>query len=71
MGGGELRRVSLDGFTELGKAGMDRAGVVCRIGVLGPKVFPAEATGKGGKISNQAEMIKAGFWGKGEKFWMQ
>ena len=33
---------------ELGEAGMDRAGVVCRIGVLGPKVFPAEAIGKGG-----------------------
>ena len=29
MGGGELRRVSLIGFTELGKARMDRVGVVC------------------------------------------
>ena len=38
--------------------------VVCRIGVLGPKVFPAEASGKGGNISNQAEMIITGFHGK-------
>ena len=68
MGGGELRWVSLAGFTELGEAGMDRAGVVCRIGVLGPKVFPAEAMGKGGNISNQVEMIKTGFQGKGEAF---
>jgi len=68
VGGGELRWVSLAGFTELGEAGMDRAGVVCRIGVLGPKVFPAEASGKGGNISNQAEMIKTGFRGKGETF---
>ena len=28
VGGGELRWVSLAGFTELGEAGMDRAGVV-------------------------------------------
>ena len=47
---------------------MDRAGVVCGIGVLGPKVFPAEVSGKGGNISNQAEMIKTGFQGKGETF---
>ena len=52
--GGKLRWVSLAGFTELGEAGMDRAGVVCRIGVLGPKVFPAEVSGKGGNISNQS-----------------
>ena len=31
VGGGELRRVSLAGFMELGKAGMDRAGIVCRV----------------------------------------
>ena len=30
---------------ELGEARMDRVGVVCRIGVLGSKVFPAEASG--------------------------
>ena len=29
VGGGELRWVSLAGFTELGEAGMDRAGVGC------------------------------------------
>ena len=57
---------SLAGFTELGEAGMDRAGVVCRIGVLGPKVLSAEAMGKGGNISNQAEMIKAGFREEGD-----
>ena len=28
---------------------------------MGPKVFPAEASGKGGNISNQAKMIKTGF----------
>ena len=27
-----------------------------------------EATDKGGNISNEAEMIKVGFWGKGETF---
>ena len=48
VGGGELRWVSLPGFRELGEAGMDRAGVVCRIGALGPKVSPA--SGKGGNI---------------------
>ena len=64
MGGGELRRVSLAEYTELGKAGMDRVGVVYRIGVLGPIVFPVEAAGKGGNISNQAEMIKVGFLGR-------
>ena len=68
VGGGEFRQVSLTGFTELGEAGMGRTGVVFKIGVLGPKVFPAEATGKGGNISNQAEMIKMGFWGKGKTF---
>ena len=36
MSGGELRQVSLAGFMELGEAGMDRVGGVCRIGVLGP-----------------------------------
>ena len=68
VGGGELRSVNLAGFTELGEAGMDRAGVVCRIGVLGPKVFPVEGMGKGSDISNQMEMIKTGFRGKGEAF---
>ena len=67
VGGGELRWVSLAGFMELGKAGMNRVGVVCRIKVLGPKVFPVEAADKG-DISNQAEMIKAGLQGKGETF---
>ena len=66
VGGGELRHVSLAGFTELGNAGMDRVGVVCRIGVLGPKVFPTEAMGKGGNITNQVEMIKSEFRGEGE-----
>ena len=42
MGGGELRWVSLAGFMELGEAGIDRAGVVYRIGVLGPKVTKRE-----------------------------
>ena len=51
-----------------GEAGMDRAGVVCRNGLLGPKVFPAEASGKGGNISNQAKIIKTGFRGKGGTF---
>ena len=68
VGEGELRRVSLAGFTELGEAGMDRAGMVCRLRVLGPKVFPAEAMGKGDNISRQEEMIKARFWRKGETF---
>ena len=31
-------------------------------------MFPAEAMGKGGNISNQAEMIKPGFRRKGETF---
>ena len=39
VGVGELRQVSLARLKELGEAGMDRAGVVCRIGVLGPKVL--------------------------------
>ena len=43
VGGGEFRWVSLTGFTKLGEAGMDRGRVVCRIGMLGPKVFLAEA----------------------------
>ena len=42
VGRGELRRVRLVGFMELGKVGMDGIGMVWRIGVLGPKVFPAE-----------------------------
>ena len=41
VGGGELGRVSLTGFMELGEA-MDRVGVVCRIEVLEPKVFPED-----------------------------
>ena len=66
VGGGELRRVNVAGFMELGEAGMVRVGVMCRIGVLGPKVSPVEAAGKGGNVSNQAEMIKAEFWGERE-----
>ena len=67
-GGGELRQVSLAGFTELGEAGMVRVGVVCRISVSGPKVFPAVALGKGGNISNHAKMIKAQFRGEDRGF---
>ena len=37
-----------------------RVGVVCKIGVLGLKVFPAEVAGKGGNISNQAEFQEEG-----------
>jgi hypothetical protein len=32
---------------ELGKAGTDGIGMMWRIGVLGPKVFPVKAVGKG------------------------
>ena len=39
-------RVSLAGFMELGKAGMDRAGVVCRIGVPEKLVQKGRGTGK-------------------------
>ena len=31
--------------------------------MLGPKVFPMEAAGKGSNITNQAKVIKPGFWG--------
>ena len=34
MGAGELMRVGVAGFMELGKAGMERAGVMCWIEVL-------------------------------------
>ena len=63
VGGGEFGRVSLAGFTELGEARMDRVGVVCRIGMLELKGFPAEAAGKEGNISNQLEIVKTGFQG--------
>ena len=33
-----------------------------------PKVFPAEAAGKGSNISNQTEVVKLGFWGEGNTF---
>ena len=36
--------------------------------MLGPKLFPAEAAGKGGNISNQVEVIKARFGREGETF---
>ena len=55
-------RVSLAGFMELGKARMDRVGMMCRIGMLGPKVFPEKVAGKAGIISNQLEMVKAIFY---------
>ena len=44
---------------ELGEAEMDRIRAV-----LGP-VFPVEAVGKGGNMSNQAEVIKARLGKKG------
>jgi hypothetical protein len=50
VGGGELRQVSLTGFTELDEAGVLRVGVMWRIVVLGPKVIPAETAGKGGNV---------------------
>ena len=52
VGRGEFRRAGLTEFMELGKAGMGGIGTVWRIGVLGPKVFPAEAAGNGGSIGN-------------------
>ena len=55
VGGGELRRVLLTGFMEL-----DKAGMVCRIGVLGPVVFPAEVVklGFSGRRRNVSEVVK-------------
>ena len=37
-------------------------------GILGLKVFPAEAAGIEGNISNQMEIIKAWFQGEGDTF---
>ena len=50
------------------KARMHRVGVVCKIVVLEPKLFPAEVAGKGNNISNQLKMVKVRIWGEGEAF---
>ena len=60
-----LKRFGLDEFMELDKAGMDGIGMEW-IGVLGPKVFPAEAAEKGSNIISQAEVIKMDFCGERE-----
>ena len=53
-------------FMEFGKAGMGGIGMVWKIGVLQPEVFPAEAVSKGNNICNQEEVIKPEFWGEGD-----
>ena len=66
VGGGELRRVSQAWFMKLGKAGMDKFGMVCKIVMLGSEVFPAETVAKGGHIINKVEVINVGFRGERE-----
>jgi hypothetical protein len=50
--------IRLAGYLELAKAVMDGIGMVRKIGVLCPEVFPTKAVSKGSDISNQEIVIK-------------
>ena len=63
VGRGEFRWVSLAGLKELDEPGMDRIGVVCRIGVLGSK-----SVSNGGCGQRRQHRQKTGFRGEGQTF---